>query len=314
MVPTLTEEFYLKRINVDISSHCMLKCPRCIRQKPGYEKGSDITVKNFDKICKAFKNIAMMGSASDCIYHHDFISILDVCVKNGNSVNIHTNGHGKSDKWWDKVIDKCKELNDVKFVFALDGLPEESEMYRIGQDGEAVWKIMKKVRNRGFKVVWQYIVFSYNEDHIEEAKQMALDNDIDFTVLLSSRWDGVNDIYKPSKYFLERPVRIEDKGLIPSCKLPNGYNPVYLSTGYFMPCCDIKYSDKTMSLYSDKFNINNVIDLKTDVFQSKEWVEFYQSIDTNPCSICITSCSNHWIREVTKTYKPDGSVIIVERN
>lgn len=36
--------------------------------------------------------------------------------------------------------------------------------------------------------IWQYIIFKYNQEHLEQAKQMAYDNDLIFIVLQSSRW------------------------------------------------------------------------------------------------------------------------------
>ena len=47
--------------------------------------------------------------------------------------------------------------------------------------------------------VWQYIAFSYNEDHIEQAKKLAKENGVRFMLLQSSRWTDNNDPYKPKK-------------------------------------------------------------------------------------------------------------------
>ena len=47
------------------------------------------------------------------------------------------------------------------------------------------------------KPIWQYIVFSYNENHVEQAKKLAKENDIPFMRVLSSRWEGDDDPYKP---------------------------------------------------------------------------------------------------------------------
>ena len=56
----------------------------------------------------------------------------------------------------------------VVWYFALDGLlPEESHKYRINQDGRQVWEVMKMGAEMGCKIKWQYIVFNYNEKHIE---------------------------------------------------------------------------------------------------------------------------------------------------
>lgn len=307
MIPTLTEEFYHKWINVDVSGNCALKCPRCYRQKPGFIKSSDLSPENFDKISKTFKNIGMMGSASDCIYHHDFISILDVCIKNDNSIRIHTNGHGKTDEWWNKVSEKCKQIKS-EFIFALDGLPEDSCLYRINQDGEAVWEVMKKMRKLGHKVTWQYIVFRYNENDIEEAKAMAAAADIEFMLLKSSRWKLPYDPFKPTEHFIERPYNtMANEELQPRCMKKNGLPPAYIMTGWFMPCCDMKASDlKKFKLYHKKFHIDNVTDLKKEVFQSEEWIQFYKDLFDKTPEICKNTCSGNWIYETKTYFKPNG--------
>ena len=40
-------------------------------------------------------------------------------------------------------------------------------------------------------------MFSYNENHVEQAKKLAKENDIPFMRVLSSRWEGDDDPYKP---------------------------------------------------------------------------------------------------------------------
>ena len=49
-------------------------------------------------------------------------------------------------------------------------------------------------------ITWQYIVFNYNEDHIEQAKKLAKENGITFMSVQSSRWDGNED-----------PLRLKNK-------------------------------------------------------------------------------------------------------
>jgi hypothetical protein len=36
--------------------------------------------------------------------------------------------------------------------------------------------------------IWQYIVFAYNENNIEEAKKIATSHGIKFMIVTSSRW------------------------------------------------------------------------------------------------------------------------------
>ena len=78
-------------------------------------------------------------------------------------------------------------------------MPNESHKYRINQDGEKLFDIMIEAKKYlTTKPKWQYIIFRYNENHIEQAKQMAVDNDIPIIIVNSSRWWSDNDIYRPT--------------------------------------------------------------------------------------------------------------------
>jgi hypothetical protein len=57
---------------------------------------------------------------------------------------------------------------------------------------------MKLGANMGIHIKWQYIVFNYNQDHIEQAKKMSEDDGIEFRLSFSNRWRTNMKIYKPS--------------------------------------------------------------------------------------------------------------------
>ena len=66
--------------------------------------------------------------------------------KNGND-SIHNASSAKSEEFYIK----CFEAHpDAKWIFGIDGMPEESSMYRVNQDGEKLFKIMlnKRVSNK----------------------------------------------------------------------------------------------------------------------------------------------------------------------
>ena len=109
-------------------------------------------------------------------------------------VTVATAASHRPMSWYKKAF----ELNPRPlWRFGIDGLPEESCLYRINQDGEKLFEVMKMGVSMGIHVEWQYIVFSYNEDHIKEAYNMAKDNGIQFIVNYSGRWTGEQDPYKP---------------------------------------------------------------------------------------------------------------------
>ena len=66
--------------------------------------------------------------------------------------------------------------------FGVDGLDKKSEIYRIGSNFEQVWETMKMGVAMNYPIVWQYIIFLYNEHEIERAKEMAEEEKHNFIV------------------------------------------------------------------------------------------------------------------------------------
>ena len=57
----------------------------------------------------------------------------------------------------------------------------------------------------GLLVKWQYLIFSYNENNIEEARQLAKDNNLILELQKSSRfWEGDPLMPKNKEYYIER--------------------------------------------------------------------------------------------------------------
>jgi MoaA/NifB/PqqE/SkfB family radical SAM enzyme len=110
-------------------------------------------------------------------------------------VEIHNAASQKSKEYFIK----CFKANPhAQWIFGIDGLPEESHKYRVNQDGKKLFNIMiESKKHLEVTPVWQYIIFNYNEDHIEEAKQMAKENGVGFMLVQSSRWNDNDDPLRP---------------------------------------------------------------------------------------------------------------------
>ena len=208
--PADRPEYKQRRINLDITHRCVLQCSKCMRYfKPGlWKRGKDISVEDYDKICKYFPGVLMCGQMGDPIYHPKFHSLMEVTLQRNAALTVSTNGHGKKDSWWDRSFDLSQQLKYCEWIFGVDGLPKDSHNYRVGQDGEAVWQQMIKGAALGVNITWQYIVFAYNENDIEEAQQMANDHNIKLMVTESSRWVE-DDPLRPTKHYIPRVLNKE---------------------------------------------------------------------------------------------------------
>ena len=122
-----------------------------------------------------------------------------MCKTKNVGGTIHNASSLKSKEWY---IEAFKAHPDMRWIFGIDGLPNESHNYRVNQDGEKLFKIMCESKKYLTRLpVWQYIIFRYNQEHIEEAKQMAIDNGLGFIILQSSRWLDDNDPLTPTNEY-----------------------------------------------------------------------------------------------------------------
>ena len=193
-----------KGLNIDITHRCSLECPRCPRQFAFKNKGrkvygQDVTLNDIKKLAKHFQHFNFCGQLSDPVHHPKFIEILEYLKSVKVGVSVHNASSQKNISWYIKAF---KANTNAEWIFGIDGLPNESHIYRVNQDGEKLFNIMLESKKYlKLPPIWQYIIFKYNQDHIEEAKQMAIDNGLGFIILQSSRWLDDNDPLTPTNEY-----------------------------------------------------------------------------------------------------------------
>ncbi len=189
-------------INVDITHRCPLECLRCQRYTSFTSKGfkvpgEDMPLDRFEKILDKFHHINFCGQVSDPVHHPKFLEILKMCNDREKRISVHHASAGKPESWYPKAYAAAPH---ARWFFGLDGLPSESHKYRKNQDGEKMFRIMiEATKHLLTPPIWQYIVFSYNENNVEEAVKLieGVDN-IMLRVVHSSRWLGDHDWLKPT--------------------------------------------------------------------------------------------------------------------
>lgn len=191
-------------INLDISHRCTLECPKCLRSLYKFNNtkvpGHDMTIKEYLKIIQYFSHVNFCGNASDPVFNPNFIEFLKRNYNHNISCEVHNAATGKSLSWYLQAFESNPK---AKWVFGIDGYPEESDIYRINQNGVALFESMKLCAKMGLDTTWRYIAFKYNEDHIDDCKRIALHYGIKFQLIQSSRFLK-DDPYKPTKHYVER--------------------------------------------------------------------------------------------------------------
>jgi hypothetical protein len=308
-----------RKLNFEAGIGCRLRCGGCMMRfhmKPGsiryksyaWDRRYNIKFDKFKVVLDTFQSVQFCGNLSDPIYHPDFLKSLKYMKGKNIRVEFNTNGSGKTEKWWREVFELCKG-EDWYWIFGLDGLPEESHLYRENQKGNQVWDIMKLGRDMDANISWQWIVFKYNQDHIEEGKLLAASEGISFLEMHSSRWvddrwQGAKDmrVYKPDEE--HRTSRRNEHIQVPKPNMPqntvdqfeidpdclNNFTRkpmMFNSMGFFIPCCEKdQYVDalEVRGFYQDKFHIDNLhtVDDVKNVFLSDTWQNFYKGLHDDP--------------------------------
>lgn len=183
-----------RQINMDLTNKCTLECVTCERgyriDKDGKVKGENISLQDLKKYFTMIDHFDFCGQVSDPSMHPQFKEILKLIIKNNKSCSVHNTASHRPEKWYREIFEECSNSNDmIEWYFGIDGLPKDSSKYRIRQDGEKLYKMMKLATDyiKPTNVIWKYIVFNYNQFNIDECKQMAKDLGIVFNLVHSRR-------------------------------------------------------------------------------------------------------------------------------
>ena len=178
-----------KTINIDTGNKCTLKCPSCMRQNSVSHDlgGAHLTLDIVKNLVESgqFTLLIFCGQISDPMVHPNMVPILEYCRHKVKVEMIVAASH-KPERYWRE----CFAANpEAKYIFGIDGLPSKSHLYRINQDGEKLFDMML-IAAYEFKMepTWMHIIFKYNEDEIDQCRELAKQHNIKFTVVKSGRF------------------------------------------------------------------------------------------------------------------------------
>ena len=305
--------FKNKDCDIDLTNKCTLKCSMCARQKfdnPKLIPGGDISIEGFQKMLDYFDSVYLCGVYGDPIFNPNLHTFLKMCYDQNKFIQIHTAASHRPMEWYEKAF----EANpNCVWVFGIDGLPYQSFAYRENQDGEYLFDVMLKARNMNINVIWQYLVFKYNEDKIDYAKKLADNHGIKLEIHHTSR---VNEFLAPTVKVVKEEVN-EEKVFEPKClKDPQQRTPYLAATGQMYPCCwvdKVEPDPEYASLQNPKLNIKyNTVE---EIINSDTWQTFYDNLYTDKCpSYCKEKCTTT-LRNPTRIVdgRIDGKTMEVEK-
>lgn len=200
--------------DLELSSKCFLKCPRCIRQDDNLKdkwKDKDLSLEFIKKtftpkyIKDNIQRILFCGNNGDPIYCKDFLNIIRYFkeIKPGITLSIVTNGSYRNKKWWFE-LSQILNVYDI-ITFSIDGWDNKSNnIYRVNSNYSSILKGVKIITTYSkAHVAWSTIVFKFNQNKIKQIENMAtLLKAHYFQLSFSTLFGNENDYLKPDKKFI----------------------------------------------------------------------------------------------------------------
>jgi MoaA/NifB/PqqE/SkfB family radical SAM enzyme len=292
----------LQGLHIEPTNMCTLKCPRCSRTefiekfpKKWANKNLNLDhLKSFLDIDLTDKKINLCGNYGDAIYYDRLFDMIKYFKLAGSHIILATNGSYKTVEWWAELGHLLDENDEV--VFAIDGTPENFKNYRINADWNSISDGIKTLHQGSVKLAWQYILFSYNENDVEQTKILANDLGFDrFFILDSDRWDHGTEYLTPTKInelsqskIHWKKQTIESK-IDPICK-NNNTSHYILADGFYTPCC---WSAEHRWYYKTEFYKNReVYDIsKTTITKVLNHLkDFYSTLEDAKLNYCTFNC------------------------
>ena len=292
----------IKGLHIEPTNMCTLKCPRCSRtefidQFPNKWENKNLNLdhlKTFLDIDLKDKTISLCGNYGDSIYYDQLFDMVSYFKSHGAHIKLATNGSYRTKEWWEILAQLLDEKDEV--VFAIDGTPSNFKTYRINADWASISVGIKSLRQGSVKLVWQYILFSYNQNDIEQTRILANDLGFDrFFVLDSERWDYGTEWLTPTKINALSQSKIswkkqnDDLRVDPYCKNTNSSH--YISAdGFYTPCC---WTAEHRWYYKTEFYKNrDLYDIsKTTITKVLDHLkDFYSTLEDAKLNYCTFNC------------------------
>jgi MoaA/NifB/PqqE/SkfB family radical SAM enzyme len=187
-----------RTVHLELSSKCVLKCPRCPRTELKLDRlNQEISLTDFKSgfptdVLSQINLFIFCGDIGDPIYATEFLEIVEYIKQNSQTrIKIVTNGSYKKPDWWQR-LGKLLDYND-QVTFSVDGWDNQSNnLYRVNSDFDSILEGVKSLRSSSQCLIqWSTIYFSFNQHQINDIRQLAKSIGCDrFQTVKSSKFDG----------------------------------------------------------------------------------------------------------------------------
>lgn len=281
---------------IEITSRCNAACPVCARTM--LKSGGKLKVEDlpYDRFVEIFENYNLdgntfffCGTIGDAVTHPEILKIFKFLVDKKANIDVHTNGGTRNLKFWGELAHLSKyhaDINDrsLNIRWNVDGI-ETNKIYRVNVDINKVLMNMKTYVECGGKASWYYIVFDWNTEELDKAKEIA--DSIGIPFYKRQAWRNKNKNLQTMK-FIPKNTELNPEDI--SCKHKEQGELFLNVDGTVWPCCFIRDevthsimydkatdADKIFTRYGKEFNLVSKINpldiILEHPFYKKELVE-----------------------------------------
>ncbi len=320
----------LHTIQIEITNRCQASCPMCLRNiHGGIENPSliltDWTLERFkntftDEVIAQISCINFCGDFGDPIMNNNLI---DMCSyikdkKPSTTVYISTNGSAHTVEWWKSLAGSLPK--DHVVIFALDGLSDTHNLYRVGTSYEMIIRNAKAFIDAGGIAEWMFIRFAHNQHQVDQAKNISKQLGFTkFTTKDSKRFGKTYPVLDRKgniTYYLNPPL---DSTIKPvefldlkdykqwkndvTCFTLDSKELYIDANGYLMPCCLIGsflYANYDVNLYKrygviDETSITSIArEVQLEVFSIIQSLGGLDSLDSKLHSVKDIMSTEVW--------------------
>ena len=297
-----------KHLHIEVTSRCTLECPACPRTSwkeitkiPMPKQDLDIADFKSFMDCEGGKKIEILrlcGDYGDCIYYPQLIEFLKEF--RDKKFILHTNGSYKSQQFWEEISEILTP--DDQIIFGIDGLEHNNHLYRRNSDWNSTMLAVDTIAKKSLAVLkWQTIIFSFNENMLDEIKSYAENKGAiwfsqpshrfgDDTLVPQNQSNIETEYLYEQEYSTDKIIEID-----PKCYSEK----TITSDGYLFPCDWIRnpktlYSSK---LWKDRSHWLNRLKISETTFDQaklvvQEWSDSVQAESLNGSAevLCKMKC------------------------